>query len=123
MTFLATLVRTRPEGWFRLNAAVGVGKYLRRLCRMAYGIHLHAPMRGCHITIAPPGRRPELVRLLGHTCAVTIRLGEWWTNGNAVWTPVECRVLDGLWRVRQDPHLCIGYLTQEATRPDTWPSG
>lgn len=112
------LTRT-DEGWWRLTPPAGLGPYLRHLFRLwTHRVrHLHAPMRGDHVTVAEPGAAPApLEALLGRQFEFDVLLGEWGTNGNAVWVGVACDALEPFRATRSPLHLGVGYLTQERTR-------
>ncbi len=112
------LVRT-PEGWYRVEAPAGLGPYLRHLYFLwtHRTVRLHAPMRGCHVTVAEPGGgSAPLEALLGREFEFAVLLDEVGTNGNAVWVAVECPELEPLRATKSPLHLGVGYLTQERTR-------
>lgn len=66
-------------------------------------------MRGCHITVAEPGLRPELGEREGELFAFTLKLAEPASNGNAVWLPVDCHELEPFRATKSAFHLAIGY--------------
>ena len=112
------LTRTE-EGWYRLTPPAGLGPYLRHLFRLwTHRVHHpHAPMRGDHITVAEPGAADAALEpLVGREFEFEVALGDWGTNGNAVWVKVECEAMAALRASRHDLHLAVCYLTQERTQ-------
>lgn len=116
MRVCGPLIRT-PEGWYRVQAPSGLGPYLRHLYFLwtHRTARLHAPMRGCHVTVAEPGLRPELDEKEDGLFSFTLSLAEPATNGNAVWLPVDCPELEPYRATKSPLHMAVGYVTQERT--------
>ena len=96
-----------------------VGRYLRRLFLLTYGIKLERPSNSEHITIASSYEEKNTILWGVHegevvTCIPDMTL---WTNGTALWIPIksdrmeEIREELGLLRVGEIPlHFCVGYI-------------